>query len=142
MGVRFVITTPSYGAIGMISFGMNRENPVKPHVATLGYFLGKPFWGKGYMTESLRALIPYAFNEKGVHRLEASTFANNIGSCKVLKKAGFRLECTKRDALLERLRPRDAGPPKFQDEACYMLLKTDVLIGPSGYLRVVNDNYR
>jgi len=57
----------------------------------LGYRLRKSAWGKGYGTEGSRALIRKGFAEHGVRRVVASTYQDNIGSRRVMEKAGMTL---------------------------------------------------
>jgi len=54
--------------------------------AEIGYWLGRPFWGFGYATEAVRALLPEAAR---LGPLAAAHFADNPGSGRVLEKAGF-----------------------------------------------------
>ncbi|WP_286160759.1 GNAT family protein [Virgibacillus sp. 7505] len=58
----------------------------------IGYFLDKEQNGKGYMTEAVRQVVSIAFKELEFHRLEAGVMPHNIGSIKVLLKAGFHKE--------------------------------------------------
>ncbi|WJQ80403.1 GNAT family N-acetyltransferase [Brevibacillus brevis] len=58
----------------------------------IGYFLDKEHNGKGYMTEAVKLVVDYAFDTLGLHRLEAGVMPHNIGSIKVLLKAGFHKE--------------------------------------------------
>lgn len=58
----------------------------------IGYYLDKNYNGKGYMTEAVRLVVSYAFNELKLHRLEAGVMPHNIGSIKVLEKSGFHKE--------------------------------------------------
>ncbi|MEI4829766.1 GNAT family protein [Bacillus sp. FJAT-53711] len=58
----------------------------------IGYYLDKNHNGKGYMTEAVRLVVSYAFNELKLHRLEAGVMPHNIGSIKVLEKSGFHKE--------------------------------------------------
>jgi [ribosomal protein S5]-alanine N-acetyltransferase len=60
--------------------------------AELGYWVGVPYWGKGYATEAGRALVKYGFGTVGLHRIFASHFANNPASARVLRKIGMRHE--------------------------------------------------
>lgn len=57
--------------------------------AELGYWIGKPYWGKGYATEAVRALIAHAFDEDGFAYLKAGHFTDNPGSERILRKLGF-----------------------------------------------------
>ena len=54
-----------------------------------GYHLGKPFRGKGYMTEAVCQLCDYVFTTSTIVRISAESFAKNHSSCRVLEKAGF-----------------------------------------------------
>jgi [ribosomal protein S5]-alanine N-acetyltransferase len=56
----------------------------------LGYWLGVPFWGRGYVAEGARALVEWAFRERGVRRVHAHHFARNPQSGAVLRKVGMR----------------------------------------------------
>ena len=56
----------------------------------LGYWLGVPYWGKGYATEALHALIDYAFTDLGHEALQAGARVTNPASRRVLEKCGFQ----------------------------------------------------
>jgi RimJ/RimL family protein N-acetyltransferase len=56
----------------------------------LGYRLRKAAWGKGYASEGSRALIEKGFAEHGVRRVFATTMVVNIGSRRVMEKAGLK----------------------------------------------------
>ncbi|NMM64108.1 GNAT family N-acetyltransferase [Clostridium sp. P21] len=58
--------------------------------AFVGYSIDEDEQGKGYMKEALRLVCKYAFNEVGVHRLEASTLVDNEKSQRVLRACGFK----------------------------------------------------
>lgn len=53
-----------------------------------GYWLGKPYWGKGYATEAARRLVAYAFDELNLPALVAGYFHDNPASGRVLAKLG------------------------------------------------------
>ncbi len=55
----------------------------------LGYWLGRPFWGQGYMTEACQALIDVAENKLGLTQITAGVFEDNPGSIRILEKLGF-----------------------------------------------------
>jgi RimJ/RimL family protein N-acetyltransferase len=71
-------------------------------VAECGYWLGRPFWGRGLATEALCLLLPYAFAERRLRRLEAYVFATNPVSARVLEKCGFVREGVLREAVTDR----------------------------------------
>jgi RimJ/RimL family protein N-acetyltransferase len=60
--------------------------------AEIGYWLGEPFWGRGLMTDVVRAFTREAVEQYGLTRMFALTFAGNGASCRVLEKAGYTLE--------------------------------------------------
>lgn len=60
--------------------------------AFIGYFLDKAHNGKGLMTEAVRLVVDYAFHELKLHRIEAGVMPRNLGSMRVLEKAGFHKE--------------------------------------------------
>jgi [ribosomal protein S5]-alanine N-acetyltransferase len=62
------------------------------HKAELGYWLGRPYWRKGIMTEAAKAATDYAFKKYKLKRVYAWTFSWNEASKNVLKKAGFKFE--------------------------------------------------
>src|SRR5215472_3933598 len=58
--------------------------------AELGYWLGVPFWGRGYATEAARAMIDYAFSKLGYELLSSGARVSNPASRRVLEKCGFQ----------------------------------------------------
>lgn len=60
--------------------------------ASLGYYAGKPYAGRGYMTGGLKATIRFAFDELGLHRLEANIQPNNAPSLNLVRRCGFEHE--------------------------------------------------
>lgn len=55
----------------------------------LGYWLGELYWGKGYMSEAVNAVIARAFTVAGHERLVSGCRLQNLASRRVLEKAGF-----------------------------------------------------
>lgn len=60
--------------------------------AQLGYCLGRPYWGQGYMHEALVALVNHAFEVFGLNRLEADIDPRNLASARALERLGFERE--------------------------------------------------
>jgi RimJ/RimL family protein N-acetyltransferase len=58
--------------------------------AELGYWLGVPYWGKGYATEALHAVIDFAFTDLAHESLQAGARVTNPASRRVLEKCGFQ----------------------------------------------------
>src|SRR6267142_6882373 len=57
--------------------------------AYLGYYVGAPFAGQGYMTEAIELILRYAFEHLKLHRLEANIQPENLASLALVKRAGF-----------------------------------------------------
>ena len=57
--------------------------------AYLGYYIGSEYAGQGYMTEALRLVLSYSFNDLKLHRLEANIQPGNLASIALVKRAGF-----------------------------------------------------
>jgi RimJ/RimL family protein N-acetyltransferase len=64
--------------------------------AEIGYWIGKPYWGKGYATEAAGAMIRYGFEELKIHRIYAGYFSRNEKSARVMIKNGMKYEGTLR----------------------------------------------
>ena len=69
----------------------------KREKAEIGYWLAKPYWGQGIITEVVRRLCKFAFDQYELRRIYAKVFATNPTSARVLEKAGFELEGTLRN---------------------------------------------
>lgn len=67
--------------------------------ATLGYWMGQPFAGRGIMTKAVRAMKVFAFEKLGLRRIEAGCIPNNIASIRVLEANGFEREGYAREYL-------------------------------------------
>lgn len=74
-----------------------RENP---QVRMLGYWLDEPYWGKGYMSEAVQAVLNYGFNELQLSLITANCYPHNKRSQQVLKRNGFIYEGTLHQAEL------------------------------------------
>ena len=56
----------------------------------VGYWIGKPYWGRGICTEALKLVIDYCFNVKGFKALWGDYFPENPASGRVMQKCGFK----------------------------------------------------
>ena len=65
------------------------------HRMELGWGLARAYWGFGYMTEAVREFIRFAFEEMGLHRIEAECQTDNIRSIRVAERCGMTLEATR-----------------------------------------------
>ena len=83
------------------SIGAFRQTNIHNKTAELGYYIAEEYWGKGIMTEAVKQLCDYVFSHTDIIRIYAEPFSNNIGSCRVLEKAGFQYEGTLRSNALK-----------------------------------------
>ena len=99
--------------IGSITLMLEQGQPR----AELGYILGREHWGHGYAAEAQRRTVAYAFEDLGLHRLEADTHPDNAASTRSLERLGFRRE--------GRLRERWLVGGRFSDSVLWGLLAED-----------------
>ncbi|MCT2536044.1 GNAT family N-acetyltransferase [Aquibacillus koreensis] len=72
----------------------------KQQTAEIGYVIAKECWGKGLTTEAAKALIKFGFQKMDLVRIQARCSSENIGSQRVMEKAGMTYEGTMRKAML------------------------------------------
>ena len=80
----YLITLANGSVIGGCGFDMRDGAP------EIGYWLGFRYWGKGYATEAVRALIDHAFTDLDHKALQSCVRVTNPGSRRVLEKCGFQ----------------------------------------------------
>jgi RimJ/RimL family protein N-acetyltransferase len=83
-GETYLITLANGSVIGGCGFDM------RDGAAEVGYWLGARYWGKGYATEAVRALIDHAFTNTDHKALQSSVRVTNPASRRVLEKCGFQ----------------------------------------------------
>ena len=97
-------------------FGLKLDHQ-KYNRAEVWYKVHPDYWNQGYATEALKAVLQFGFDTLGVHRIEAGCAVDNIGSVKVLEKAGMTREGRGRKIL-----PLKSG---WSDNFQYSILDTD-----------------
>jgi RimJ/RimL family protein N-acetyltransferase len=90
---------------------------IKDRIAELGYWLGKRFWGKGYMTEAAKLITDYGFRKLNIKKICSRVAGPNIASQRVLEKTGFKKEGI--------LRKQFVKKGKYYDEVRYGLLSEE-----------------
>jgi ribosomal-protein-alanine N-acetyltransferase len=75
--------------IGEIGFTIVSENAEK--IADIGYFIFPEYWGSGYVTEAMNAMIKFAFDKCNISRIIASCYRENVGSEKVMQKSKMQI---------------------------------------------------
>ena len=78
--------------IGWIGIGIPSRQSTYEREYDFGYALAKAYWGQGYMSEALRALLQFAFEELRAERVFGECDARNVASARVMEKAGMHLE--------------------------------------------------
>jgi [ribosomal protein S5]-alanine N-acetyltransferase len=66
----------------------------EPGRADVGYWLGRPYWGKGLMGEALRKLIEYGFTGLDYYKIEADVYTHNQRGLRLVEGVGMRREGT------------------------------------------------
>ena len=97
--------------------GLMLHTDVERLSAELGYWLARPHWGRGIMTEAVRAFALDRMQHHGLVRLFAVPYARNAASCRVLEKAGFELEGTLRKSVIK--------DGIVQDQKLYALVRSE-----------------
>jgi RimJ/RimL family protein N-acetyltransferase len=101
------------GLIGGIGLKIDRQHDK----AELGYWVGKPFWNRGYATEAARALLDYGFRELKLNKVHAAHMARNPSSGRVMEKVGMVHEGTARQDM------KKYG--HYEDLVSYAILRED-----------------
>jgi RimJ/RimL family protein N-acetyltransferase len=83
--------------------------------AEIGYWLGEPYWGKGYGTMAVKVFVKLLINKFNFKRIEACPYSHNIASQRVLEKAGFIYEGERRKVLKKK--------NKFYDDKIYAIVR-------------------
>ena len=90
------------GVIDLLRFDEERNT------CSFAYMIGQPFWGKGYGTESLKAVFGFAFDEMKLDAVEADHMAENVASGRAMEKAGMTYVRTERAKYEKNCRIYDA----------------------------------
>lgn len=78
------------GCVGlMIGEASNFKLP--DNEGELGYWIGVPYWGRGYTTEACQALVRMGFADRGLEKIWAGAFEDNVASQRVQEKCGLTL---------------------------------------------------
>lgn len=117
MGYPFFVFHAETGRLlGGLTIGQIRRGVSQ--TASLGYWMGQPHAGKGYMTRAVRAVAPHVFERLGLRRIEAACLPENAASIRLLEKVGFTREGYARSYLCI------AGA--WRDHLLYALLHDDL----------------
>jgi ribosomal-protein-alanine N-acetyltransferase len=111
----FIFRAEDDALIGGMTLSNVRQGVAK--CASLGYWVGQPYAGHGYMSEAIRLTLDFAFTTLGLHRLEAACLAHNKASRSLLVGGGFREEgCARKYLMID---------GEWQDHVIYALLREE-----------------
>lgn len=108
----FPTTSSTTSLIGVV--GLEIDSPHER--AELGYWIGKPWWGRGYCTEASAAVIEFGFECLGLNRIFAYHMVHNEASGRVMEKLGMQREGV--------LKQHVKKWGRFEDTAIYGILRT------------------
>lgn len=106
--------------IGAIGLTVNQEHA---H-AELGYWIGKPYWNRGYCTEAAQEVLHYGFERLGLNRVCAMHLSRNPASGRVMEKIGMTHEGRRRKHVLKW--------GEFEDLEMYAILKSEFILTKEG----------
>ncbi|MFI5160869.1 MAG: GNAT family N-acetyltransferase [Sphingobacteriales bacterium] len=95
--------------------GLELRDDVYRKTALLGYWLSEALWGKGIVTEAVKLITNYAFENLDLIRIQAGVLSKNPASMRVLEKAGYLKEGISRNAVIKH--------GEVLDEHVYAMLK-------------------
>ena len=97
------------GACGLVNWEAEHAR------AEVGFVLSRDYWGRGLMSEAVRAILRFGFERMNLNRIEARCIAENAASARVMEKAGMVYEGT--------LRQREYIKGTYRDIKLYAILK-------------------
>ena len=98
--------------IGMVGLRINEFK------ADLGYVIGQPWWGQGYATEAVQAIVDWALAQPSIYRVWAMCDVDNLASARVLEKVGMI-----REGVLRRSTSHPNVSDEPRDSYCYAIVK-------------------
>lgn len=112
----FAIRDENAKLIGIVA--ADQYEPGTSHYTEIGYWLARPYWGRGIITNAVRVFVRHLFLETELKRVTAHIFSHNTASVRVAEKSGFV-----REGLLRKHYCKDG---LYYDGFLYGLLKEEV----------------
>jgi [ribosomal protein S5]-alanine N-acetyltransferase len=100
-GIELKETGRMIGTIDFVSWNTNQK------IAEIGYVITPDYWGKGITTEAAKELVKFGFSKMDLVRIQARCFTENIGSERVMEKAGMSFEGIIRKGMLVKGKHQD-----------------------------------
>ena len=110
-----ILQKPGDQFVGTIGIHLDHTH----NCADVGYWIGKPFWGRGLATAALRLIIQFGFGRLQLNRIEAGHFPDNPASGRVMQKANMLYEGVRRQSALHH--------DLYKDVLYYAILREDHL---------------
>ncbi len=91
-----VVLKSEMRAVGSIGLMLGKQSSwdIPEDEAEIGYWIGKPFWGRGLIPEAVREMLRYGFNKLKLKRIWCGYFDGNEKSKRVQEKCGFKYDHT------------------------------------------------
>lgn len=106
------------GGTGRLVGAIGLEITTANDSAEMGYWIGRPYWNRGYCTEAAEAVVRYGFGTLDLNRIQAWHFSRNPASGRVMQKVGMTQEGHLRQAV------RKSGA--YEDLELYAIVRGDV----------------
>lgn len=107
------VTTAAEGLVGAVSLTITAAH----RRGELGYWIGRPYWNRGYATEAAAAVVDFGLEELGLYRIQARHLTRNPASGRVMQKIGMVREGILRKHIVVR--------GQIEDVVMYSILVTD-----------------
>jgi len=117
MGFRWIILLKD-GKIPVGSVGFYKWSPSADHQAEMGYDLDREYWGRGIMTEAMKAVIDFGFKRMKLNRVEVFIMPRNRRSIRLVKSLGFKKEGVLRQRSFDEF-------GDYSDDALFSLLRSE-----------------
>lgn len=92
---------------GRLAGGIGLHPKMEHQRAEIGYWIGVPFWSKGYATEAAREVVRYGFETLNLNRIFGGLFEGNAASRAILLKLGMEYEGCARQSVVKWGKPTD-----------------------------------
>lgn len=92
-------TAEPVGSCGIMFSDSLHSADMKQGEAEIGYWIGKPYWGRGLIPEAVKALLSRCFNDLALDTVWCGHYDGNVKSKRVIEKCGFRFHHTNNDII-------------------------------------------
>ena len=113
-------------AIGAIELKLNGHTDLtdRDDECEMGYWLGKPFWGQGIMSEAVKEMLRHAFLDLGMQRVWIGYYEGNTKSKRVQEKCGFKYQWRSENVDVPLMHEKRTGHVSLMTKEDWLLEKT------------------